>query len=150
MRTMVLAAFWFAAVLVSSTASGGRVYHVSPGGDDRGEGSRTSPWKTVQRAADAVKPSDTVFIQTDIYREKVQVRRSGTAAAPITFAAAEGARPVLSASEVLPGPWKNHGWGLFSCPAPEKREVPGWLFIDGAHANHALVHSPTRAERVTP
>jgi parallel beta-helix repeat protein len=129
-------------LLLCLSVANAAVYHVSAAANDQGEGTAASPWKTVQRAADAIKAGDTVIIHAGTYRERVQVKTSGAEAAPIIFAAAKGERPVLSGSEPLEGPWKDHGHGLFSCLPPGKREVPGWLFIDGAHAVQALLYRP--------
>jgi hypothetical protein len=46
---------------------GGRVYHVSPAGLDSNPGSETRPFRTIQRAADSVKPGDTVLVEDGVY-----------------------------------------------------------------------------------
>lgn len=52
---------------------------------DSGPGTRAAPFCTVQAAADAVVPGQTVHIGAGIYRGAVTVTRSGTAGAPISF-----------------------------------------------------------------
>ncbi|AUG78618.1 hypothetical protein CFP65_3838 [Kitasatospora sp. MMS16-BH015] len=52
---------------------------------DAGHGTQTQPYCTVQAAADAAQPGQTVHIAAGRYPEQVSVTRSGTAAAPITF-----------------------------------------------------------------
>jgi hypothetical protein len=74
-----------AIVSVSSTASAS-TYHVATTGSDTNAGSAAAPWKTIQRAADAVGAGDTVVIHAGTYTGFV-VDASGTAAAPITFSA---------------------------------------------------------------
>ena len=65
---------------------GGPAYFVSTAGDDAGPGSLEKPWRTIQKAADAVPAGSTVHIRGGVYREKVVVRVSGTEAAGfITF-----------------------------------------------------------------
>lgn len=59
--------------------------YVSPDGDDTNTGSRERPYRTIQRAADATRPGDTVLIRGGVYRERVAVRTSGEAGRPITF-----------------------------------------------------------------
>ncbi len=54
-----------------------RIYHVSPNGNDAGKGTAETPFKTIQKAADSVRPGDTVQIQGGIYQEFVTLRRSG-------------------------------------------------------------------------
>ncbi|HEV2664237.1 MAG TPA: hypothetical protein VG324_04965, partial [Blastocatellia bacterium] len=41
---------------------GGRAYHVSPTGSDSDPGSEARPFRTIQRAADSIKPGDTVIV----------------------------------------------------------------------------------------
>jgi len=77
-----------AAALPVCTARGA-TYYVSPKGDDRRAGSRIAPFGTIQRAADVVRPGDTVVVRDGVYTgtgtNVVTLTRSGTARAPITF-----------------------------------------------------------------
>ena len=59
-------------------------FHVAPTGNDNNEGSAASPWRTIQRAASAVAPGDTVLIEAGTYTGFAVTTR-GTAQAPITF-----------------------------------------------------------------
>lgn len=65
-------------------------YYVAPTGHDRAAGFAASPWRTLQRAADAVQAGDTVVVRPGIYAG-MDLRTSGTAAAPIVFRADPGA-----------------------------------------------------------
>jgi hypothetical protein len=69
--------------------------HVAPSGNDSAAGTAAAPWRTIQKAAETVRPGSTVLVHTGVYRERVRVLVSGTAARPIVFKAAPGARPVL-------------------------------------------------------
>ncbi len=62
-------------------------YYVSPSGNDGNSGTQTSPWRTIQKAANTVTAGSTVIVQAGTYAERVSVTRSGTASAPITFQA---------------------------------------------------------------
>lgn len=59
---------------------------------DTGTGTQAAPYCTIQAAADAVQPGQTVLIGGwgNDYNEDVKVKTSGTASAPITFASAHG------------------------------------------------------------
>jgi hypothetical protein len=46
---------------------GGRAYHVSPTGSDSNPGSEARPFRTIQKAADGVKPGDTVLVDDGVY-----------------------------------------------------------------------------------
>src|ERR1051326_1709802 len=88
----------------------------NPRASDANDGSLERPWKTIARAADQVKPGDTVIIRDGIYRERIAAKVSGceriaakvsgTAESPITFAAAAGAHGVLTGADRLTG-WKK-------------------------------------------
>ena len=54
-------------------------------GNDENNGSETSPFKTIQRAAQLVKAGDTVLVQPGIYRERVSPINTGLVDKPITF-----------------------------------------------------------------
>ena len=58
------------------------VDQAAPGAADTNPGTEEKPFKTVQHAADVVKPGDTVFVMAGKYDERVKVenqRRGGPA-----------------------------------------------------------------------
>ncbi len=59
---------------------------------DSGTGTQAAPFCTIQAAADAVQPGQTVLVGglDNGYNEDVKVKTSGTTSAPITFASAHG------------------------------------------------------------
>jgi hypothetical protein len=61
-------------------------YFVSTTGDDANPGTSAAPWRTMQRAANTVVAGDRVNVLPGNY-VGFDLRRDGTAAAPITFAA---------------------------------------------------------------
>jgi hypothetical protein len=77
--------------------STGATYHVAATGADANPGTAAAPWRTLQKAADAVQAGDTVVVAEGTYAP-FSVSRSGTATNPIRFAAAAGTRPVVTAS----------------------------------------------------
>lgn len=63
-------------------------YFVNPvKGDDRGDGSRARPWKTIEHAVRRLKPGDTLYLRDGTYYEHVTVSVSGTAEKPVTIRA---------------------------------------------------------------
>jgi hypothetical protein len=69
--------------------------HVSPSGSDGNPGTAGEPWKTLDHAAAAAGPGDTVVLHPGSYAGPGQITRlsrSGSAAAPIVFVG-EPARP---------------------------------------------------------
>jgi hypothetical protein len=81
-------------------------YYVSSDGSDEDEGTAESPWQTIQHAADTAGPGDTVCIHAGTYsagEEGVTFSRSGTADAPITFAAVPGETVIVQGGDELLG-----------------------------------------------
>jgi hypothetical protein len=74
----------------------GTIYFVDAAkGDDKNDGSKAKPWKTIQHGVRRLKPGETLYLRGGTYYEKVVLSRSGTAEAPITIAAYPGELPVL-------------------------------------------------------
>jgi hypothetical protein len=72
-------------VALRPAQGGGRVLYVAPAGDDAAEGSAEHPWRTLQHAADAVLPGDTVMVKQGTYGEEVTLAApSPSRAAPRT------------------------------------------------------------------
>jgi hypothetical protein len=65
-------------------------YVVSPAGNDSAAGTDQAPWLTLQKAANAVRPGDTVLVRAGRYAG-FDLRTDGTSAAPIVFRADPGA-----------------------------------------------------------
>jgi len=104
-----------AAVGASPAACGARAteaaahkeYHVSPNGDDSADGSKARPLKTIQAAAEQVRPGDIVTVHEGVYRERVNPPRGGTSDSKrITYRAAPGEKVVIKGSEIVKG-WKK-------------------------------------------
>ena len=76
----------------------GADYYVAPSGSDSGAGSSSAPWRTLERAMEALRPGDTLVVGNGTYREKLDGLKitPGTSGGPITVKAAPGARPVLA------------------------------------------------------
>lgn len=72
-----------------ASASSGE-YYVSTRGNDAGAGTKLSPWRTIQKAVDTLRPGDTANVLAGNYPEHVRFSRSGTANLPIKLKAAQG------------------------------------------------------------
>ena len=78
------------AILLNARPARASVYVVdqaAPGAADTNAGTEESPFKTIQRAADAARPGDTVCVMAGRYDERVKVKTSGAEGQPITFQA---------------------------------------------------------------
>jgi len=80
-------------------------YYVAPGGDDANPGTEAQPWATIQHAADALQPGETVYVRAGTYAEDVEIHVSGSeAGGDITFRNYPGETPVLDGSGLtVPG-----------------------------------------------
>ncbi len=74
------------AILAARGAAHAETWHVATAGDDASAGTAAAPWRTIQRAADAVAPGDQVVIHAGTYLGFL-VSAHGTSAAPISFVA---------------------------------------------------------------
>ena len=71
-------------------------YFVATSGNDANPGSRESPFRTVQRAANVATAGQTVLVAGGIYYERnIAIRSLGTPTSPITFRAVPGQRVVI-------------------------------------------------------
>lgn len=64
-------------------------------GDDRADGSRARPWKTIRHAAAKLRPGDTLVLRAGVYHEHTTLRLKGTAEKPITVRSHPGERATL-------------------------------------------------------
>jgi hypothetical protein len=92
-------------------------YYVSPTGSDSSSGSATTPFKTIQKAANIVNPGDTVIVRNGTYTDTnsdriVSLRRRGTPSAWITFKAENKWGAVLDGQNVAGYGWHSKGKGI--------------------------------------
>src|SRR6266566_1869845 len=90
---------FFAVILIGACASGNgaALFYVSASsGNDSNDGSASSPWRTLEKAARTLRAGTTVIVMPGTYNERVKVLRSGSSGSPIVFRAQTGgARPIL-------------------------------------------------------
>jgi len=87
-----------------------RTYHVSqnnPQASDNNDGSAAHPFRTINHAAQVVKPGERVWIHAGIYRELVQPRLSGEGQdRMIAYEAAPGEQVIIRGSRLLTTKWE--------------------------------------------
>lgn len=81
-----------------------REFYVSPYGDNAASGlSLEQAWASLNHAATQVGPGDTVWVAEGEYSERVLLRATGTADAPISFRAMPGAKVVMDSQRLQTG-----------------------------------------------
>ena len=114
-------------------------FHVAPSGTDQNGGTQRKPFATLQRAQRAVRELKqsgkldgpvTVYLHGGTYWLQEPVvfwpEDSGTASAPITYAAAPGERPVLSGGRPITG-WRKFDDKLWAADLPDVK-AGHWRF----------------------
>jgi hypothetical protein len=98
-------------------------YYVAPDGSDSNRGTKSAPFRNIQKAADIVNPGDTVIVKDGKYTDHnsdnwvVRIKRSGTSSNVITFKAEN------KHGAVIDGQKNATGYGI---------DVRGnWIVIDG-------------------
>lgn len=100
------------------------IYHVSIHGCDTAAGTPEAPFRTINRAAAAAAPGDTVQVHSGEYREWVDPQTGGLSdALRVTFEAAPGEHPVIKGSEIVTG-WEPVSGTVW------KKVLPNAMFGD--------------------
>ena len=87
----LLVVLLFSSIFILLGNASATTYYVSPTGSDSSSGTSSSPFKTIQKAADIVNPGDTVIVRDGTYTDTdgddfiVKISRSGTSSAWVTF-----------------------------------------------------------------
>jgi len=123
--------FWLPATLVVvclafALSASATDYYVSPSGSDGGgDGSQGRPWRTIQKAADAMAAGDTCHIANGEYTEMVRPARSGSAGQYISFVA-DGSSVTLNGARQITG-WTVHSGSIWKATVAWEF---GELFVD--------------------
>ncbi|MGD8239354.1 MAG: right-handed parallel beta-helix repeat-containing protein [Armatimonadota bacterium] len=115
-------------LVLATSASWAGEYYVAPDGSDGGPGTQQEPLRTIQRAADMLRPGDTCYVREGTYRETVSVARSGEPGRPIRFAAYPGETVTLSGTEPIETQWAVHKDSIYKASVRPDFEQ---LFVDG-------------------
>jgi len=122
-----------AAMLLMGVRSQGAVYSVATQGSDTNQGTIHRPFRTIQQAAQVMKPGDTCFVRAGVYRETVRPAHSGAEGRPITFAAYGTEDVVVSGADSIGG-WKRWNGRIYQAATQLAFDQ---LFVDGRMMNLA-------------
>jgi hypothetical protein len=115
-------------------------YFVAPNGSDNNPGTLQRPFKTVQKCADIIQAGETCFLRAGIYRETVRPKTSGTKESPITFAAYNNERAVISGADLVEN-WQIFRTSIFRVNAtlPVKRYSDRGFFANQLFFNGKMM-----------
>lgn len=99
-------------------------------------------FETIQAAADVAFAGDEILIRGGVYREQVNVPRSGTASNPITFTAYNDEEVVISGGDLVTG-WTQHSGDIWVATAnwnANNDRDANTLFVDGEYKHEGRQH----------
>jgi len=149
MRFLAVASLCICSVLAQANS-----FYVSTKGDDANPGTQTAPWRTIQHAADTVRPGSTVNVRGGIYEERVTMNVSGNANdGYVTFRSYPGEIAVLDGGHFTPetrsGMLVIHnktyiriqGFEIRNYRTAEHRLSPLGISVTGAGSHIELLHN---------
>ncbi len=123
---------------------GGRAYHVTTTGSDSGDGSERSPFASITKAVSVAGPGDGVLVHAGVYRERVDITRSGAPGAYLVLKAVGAA----SIEDPRSPAW-NWSWdGVLTLSGASYVVISGfqvrhsrWFGISGSRSHHVFVQN---------
>jgi hypothetical protein len=97
--------------------------------DDNGPGSRSRPFRSINKAAQVLQPGERVVIASGTYRECIRPVRGGAGPTQmISYEAAPGAKVFVKGSDVLNGGWKKESIsrGRFGPAGQPASQIVAW------------------------
>lgn len=137
------------ALLSFATASFGREYYVAPSGSDVAEGTKSNPFRTIQKAAGIMKPGDCCIIAPGIYRETVTPKLSGTQGKPIAFRASRGEAATIIGTDPV-RKWTKHSGHIYKAKMNWSLGKNNQIFIDGRSMQEARWPNDRDRDPMTP
>lgn len=90
-----------------------KIYVSSASGNNRNDGSLSRPYKTIQYAVNTSNAGDTIYLLKGIYKERVQINKSGLKDKPISLKNYPGHTPIIDGTG-LKWPGNGHWGGLIN------------------------------------
>ncbi len=142
----------------------GATFFVSKTGSNGNPGTISSPWLTIQHAANSVSAGATVYVFGGVYNESVNFPASGTASAPITFQSYPGQTAVIDGAGLTVNGTRGlinivgkrsyitvNGFEIRNYTTSNENNVPTGVWITGSGTgvrilNNRVHHITTKAE----
>ena len=111
--------FILTVLLFSLSALNAREYHVAVNGNDSGDGSASSPFRTINHAAQLAVAGDIITVHAGTYREWINPLNGGeNDSKRIVYQAAQGEKVMIKGSEVVTGWKKEKGTEVWKVTLP--------------------------------
>lgn len=121
----------------SSASLAASAHYVSTSGNDANPGTSSSPWRTIQHAANVAIAGDTVYVRGGTYNESVTINVSGTASGGyITFQNYPGETAIVDGTGLTPASGQS---GLFNIIDRSYLKIVGLEIRNYATASTARV-----------
>jgi len=124
----------------------GRTFHVATTGSDANAGSEAAPFASISKAASVVESGDAVLVHAGVYREKVDITRSGAPGAYVVFKAVGG----VAVEDPKSAGWSWNWDGVFTLTGAAYVVLSGfevrhshWFGIAGSGSHHVFVQNCT-------
>lgn len=115
-------------------------HYVCNTGLDTNPGTASQPFKTIQRAANATIPGDTVFVREGTYRERVAPPRGGTEGSEIVYRGEPGKNVIIKGSDVWTPDWNHHSGNVFYA-VPDEAMFNDDCYVDDKNPFRVAVSS---------
>src|SRR5947209_284474 len=145
-----------AAAQVTITAVAGIAFYVSTTGSDSNPGTLSSPWRTIQRAANSVQAGDIVYVRGGVFNESVNISVSGSAiAGPITFQSYPGETAIVDGTGLVPptsstqglinitneGYISVQGFSIVNYKTSSASPIPAGIWVSGSGSNIQILNN---------
>lgn len=88
-------------ITISLTAEKDSVIYVATDGNDEQNGTKSQPYRTLNKAASEAQAGTMVYLREGTYKEKLVVQHSGTKSSPVVFQPYKQEKVVLSGENLL-------------------------------------------------
>jgi Protein of unknown function (DUF1565) len=143
-----------ASAQVTITPVFGLAFYVSNTGSDSNPGTLSSPWRTIQHAANSVQAGDIIYVRGGVYNESINISVSGSAlAGPITFESYPGENAILDGTGLVPSGTQGlinianqsyisiEGLEIRNYQTASASAVPAGIWISGSGTNIRILNN---------
>lgn len=116
---------------------GNKIYVSAESGDDRGLGTKGSPFKTIDRARKVYNTGDTIVLQSGVYHNNLVFWEvDQTEDTPYVIKGEEGANVTISSYDPITSEWEEYSDNIFRTNIGIRDDVAHALWFDkGEHKN---------------